>query len=408
MKHSRASEVGSDFSKRLDERIQLSGLSDRDVATKAGISNGLLSMLRNARSKPTLKVCVLLAWALNTNPLSLYREILEFLITAGEDGQLQSVTELEVVMQAAPEDAVVWIYAPDSPDLLEPSNSVISRLRNRFKVTFFTRIDHARISWEAEQPQGPGWPSDSAAPNGLKRFVINTPPEDLLTHEGPLLVMQPDKEHYTRLYQWHPNLRGYPLLELPRNPTHTRFIKALFGEAMKMNVYELATFERDKARVGPIAVVVYTQTFPEMEQKYVEHLRLYESVKSNLKNNRVRYLYLNPELDKARTKFQFNNLRSRLKQDGVLVDDTRFKMIDDIDVDELLRKQTIVLYVMPPDNGDIHDPHVLALVSQVEGCPLRFEETDQSDIPRTHMNLVEHILTNPKVKEWLSMTPSQH
>src|SRR5260221_3223285 len=87
------------FRQFLERRIRQSGISGRDVAKRAGLSHGLLSMLLSGKAAPTLKVGVLLAWALNANPANLYREILEFLMAAEQLEDLSSVRPLDELLK---------------------------------------------------------------------------------------------------------------------------------------------------------------------------------------------------------------------------------------------------------------------------------------------------------------------
>jgi transcriptional regulator with XRE-family HTH domain len=405
-----------EFSRVLEQRIKQSGLSDREVARKAGISNGLLSGLRSGNNPPTLKVCIPLAWALNENPLFLYKETHELLKYAGQEPRVKSARTLAETLEALDEKAIVWIYAPDNPEVIAKSKGVCDRLN----VTIFTRIEHARPFWESNsgRPKS-GKNVDDKVPGGADRpCFVKTPGDELLTRDGPLLVIHPHKEYHTELHQWLPDFEEDLLLRVPITQTHIRFIKALASECEKMNVYELSVFERDESTPGS-AIIVYTQTFPEIGDD-IESKRLYETVENNLRDGK-RYLYLNTAVDKDITRHQFKRLYFRLKESDVPIDKFNFHILDTKDA-ELTKEQTLLLYVIPPEKAPTGNPedlteeivrntYVTTLVTQVPGLPLKFKKADQNEVARTGLNLLKRLLTNTGeakdsdggFKEWLLM-----
>jgi transcriptional regulator with XRE-family HTH domain len=110
-----------DFARFLEDRIRRSGISARDVAKRAGLSHGLLSMLLSGKAAPSPKVGVLLAWSLNTNPANLYREILEFLKATDHVQDIAAVRPLDDLLSNVADNEPIWIYAPDDLELLQYS-----------------------------------------------------------------------------------------------------------------------------------------------------------------------------------------------------------------------------------------------------------------------------------------------
>jgi transcriptional regulator with XRE-family HTH domain len=105
------------FENRLSARIAEAGLSEREVARRAGISNSVVTALRNGTTPPTLKVAVLLAWALNRNPATLHEEIVEMLTLGGLKLDYIDTIPLESLFSTLPRGSQVWFYLPDGGDL---------------------------------------------------------------------------------------------------------------------------------------------------------------------------------------------------------------------------------------------------------------------------------------------------
>lgn len=398
-----------EFRRLLEQRIKESGLSDREVARKAGVSNGLLSGLRSGNNPPTLKVCIPLAWALNENPLSLYKETHALLKYAGQEPRLKSARTLAETLGALDEKAIVWIYAPDNPEVIAKSKESCDRL----SVTIFTRIEHARVFWESNsgRPKSAKKVDDKAPVGAARPCFVKTPGDELLTRDGPLLLIHPHKEYHTELHQWLPDFEEDLLLRIPITQTHIRFIKALASECEKMNVYELSVVEREQSTPGT-AIIVYTQTFPEIGDD-IESQQLYETVKENLRNGR-RYLYLNTALDKEITNHQFKRLCRRLKEDNEPIEQPYNFNILDTKISELSKEQTLLLYLIPPekapDDGDdvigqiVKETDITTLVTQVSGLPLKFQKAGQNEVPRVGIHLLKRLLVDcDGFKEWLLM-----
>jgi hypothetical protein len=232
-------------------------------------------------------------------------------------------------------------------------------------------------------------------------FTIKTPPETLLTRSGPLIVLHPHSESRIKLYRWLPDLGGQTI-ELPMSPNNARFVKLLEAESRLRNVYELSAFEKCEAlklkeatKDAEVIVLVYTQTFPELEEQYVEHRRLQRAVSENL-SSKVRYLYLSTEQREKISEIQFNKLRFALQKRDGDISERNFHMLPVIkEFPNLLREQTLVVYAVRQPQ---HAPVALTFISQDDGNPVRFNE---SEAPPIRLEFIDKILEEEKVKNWL-------
>jgi hypothetical protein len=186
------------------------------------------------------------------------------------------------------------------------------------------------------------------------------------------------------------------------SPNNARFVKSLEAESKRRNVYELAAFEKgealklkEAAKGAEVIVLVYTQTFPELEEQYVEHRRLQRAVSENL-SSKVRYLYLSTEREKI-SEIQFNKLRFALQKRDGNISERNFHMLAVVkEFETLLREQTLVVYaVRQPHRA----PVALTFISQEDGHPVRFSE---SEAPPIRMEFIDKILEQQKVKDWLN------
>ena len=411
----RKAENLNEFAALLGKRISKVGLSDREVARRAGISNALLSTLRNGHASPTAKDCVLLGWALNSNPLNFYEEISELLYKAGLSGSPSPMVSFQNLICGLDPGSQLWIYAPDTPDVraLRENQALSSAVKDkRIQLAIFSSIEHAQSYWESLPDSQTSQLGEEVPPPAIK-----TPREDLLTREGPLLVTAPDKATYTKIYSWFYDLENHPVFQLRVTDALLRFVRSLEAESKMVNLFEYATKEEEHGTENRNAIVImYTRDYAELDIDHPENRRLYKAVWNNLCNNSTRYCYLNPALDdagKLKGRYLFNNLYRKLLSQCPTVEPFNFTLID-VNRPELSIQPNTAIYTGQPsgdgtdgmvskDNDLVSRLQIDAVLVEAPGRPSRFEKLNGEKLGRLCVTLLSPILreNNNEVFNWI-------